>query len=170
MINNTIENITHYFMAAIKLPINIVRWFCGRVVAIATNISNFLSNRSEQGNNSAVQQKSISDHTVSSADSQTYVSSADLQAYYERKKREKWETEFSVVFPFDRLENALDILHKDEFAYDEAFTQEKTKLLKEAERHHLENKIDEFELIITTKTNAEGKKVFKCKMIPKNPS
>ncbi|MBO9480705.1 hypothetical protein [Salinisphaera sp. G21_0] len=167
MINNTIENITYYVKAAIKLPLNIVRWFCGRVVAIATNISNFLSNRSEQGNNSAVQQKSISDHTFSSADSQTYVSSADSQTYYEREKR---ETEFSVVFPFGRLKKALDIIHRDEFASDEKFTQEKTRLLKEAERHHLENKIDEFELIITTKTIAEGKKVFKCKMIPKNPS
>lgn len=156
MINNSIENIVHYVKAAIKLPIDLVRWFCGRVVAIATNISNFLSKRSEQGNNSAVQQKSISDRTVSPADSQTY---------YER------ETKFSVVFPFGDLEKALDILHihKDKFASDEAFTQEKTRLLKETEHHHFENKIDEFELIITTKTNAEGKKV-KCKMIPKKPS
>ncbi|WP_422462207.1 hypothetical protein [Endozoicomonas sp. ALB115] len=90
MINNTVENITYYVKAAIKLPLNIVRWFCGRVVAIAHNISNFLSKRSDQNDSSDLQQKDISDRTVSSSHSQPM--------YHVR------ETVTTAVFPFGNLE------------------------------------------------------------------
>lgn len=147
MISNSIENIAHYVKAAVKLPFDAVRWFCGRVVAIATNIFNFLSNRSEQSNDSTVQQKSISDRTVSSADSQPGY------GYHERG------TVTTAVFPFGNLEKILEC-HSDDFESAEAFAQEKTRLLKEAEDLHLWwNETDMLCLKITTKTNAEGKKV-----------
>ncbi|WBA81072.1 hypothetical protein [Endozoicomonas sp. GU-1] len=145
MINNAVENITYYVKAAIKLPLNIVRWFCGRVVAIAHNISNFLSKRSDQNDSSDVQQKDISDRTVSSSDSQP--------TYHVR------ETVTTAVFPFGNLEKILEC-HRGDFESAEAFAQAKTKLLKDAEDLHLWwNETDMLCLKITTKTNAEGKQV-----------
>ncbi|MGI2028714.1 hypothetical protein [Endozoicomonas acroporae] len=145
MINNTIENITHYVKAAIKLPLNIVRWFCGRVVAIAHNISNFLSKRSDQNDSSDVQQKDISDRTVSSTHSQP--------GYHVK------ETVTTAVFPFGNLEKILDC-HSSDFESAEAFAKEKTRLLQEAKWLHIKwNETDMLCLKITTKTNAEGKRV-----------
>lgn len=145
MINNTVENITHYVKAAIKLPVNIVRWFCGRVVAIAANISNFLSKRSDQNDSSDLKQKEISDRTVSSSDSQP--------TYHVR------ETVTTAVFPFGNLEKILDC-HRGDFESAEAFAQEKTRLLQEAKWLHIRwNETDMLCLKITTKTNAEGKQV-----------
>ena len=153
MVSNSIENITHYVKAAIRLPYDAIRWFCGRVVAIAASISNFMWNPSGQSNYPAVQQTNISDRKVTSATFQP--------GFHEKRE------EYSMrEVPFDNLDKMLD-LHSSDFASAKAFAREKARLLDDAQEYHRRG-ANLFSLDISITTNAEGKEVT-CKLFPSPP-
>lgn len=145
MISSSVQTVTNFAKAAIRLPYNLVRWFCGRIVSTVANISRFLTGSTGHNNEASISRTSLSDRNTSSS-----------ATNYERG--------IAGISEHKRMINIADLTsllnrYKDQFASSELFDREKNRLLQIASRAQEEKGARHVYLNVKIEINSKGKKI-----------